>query len=458
MSGYQHFEYVYNALRHGIVDYLLKPINREELNNALEVIISRHQKDLYENNRTRNLERSLQQAQKSLVTRYLNDIIGGRAQDLTTENLELYGLDWHRDRYGCFALRVDTAHYEDFVSATIESAVSKMESQIRQLSCDAISPPLLQIRDSSIFCLYNYDSLHPDAMQKYYDTVLSTANCVAAMFPEMHVTMGIGRSCASLSDLPRATEDAIQAVRSRIMLGVDRIIYAETLNSSSSAVEALVEGRWPELWQTLQTCDQSSFSELLSSLIFDEAVTTSPIGPHTLTIALLRQFCLANSEDPLNGFDAKQFAAELTGQLSHIWNRRQLCRMLDDAFADYIRCLKNVKAKRSTSPSSAPRNILPHTANLPARSMRWPPTSTSAPPISVRSSKNASASASTAMSLPQSWMSPNNCSNRATIPSKPSPFRSDIKTSNISESCLSSRSVSRRAATALFTDDWSFAL
>ena len=121
VSGYQHFEYVHNALRHGIVDYLLKPINREELNNALEVIISRHQKDLYENNRTRNLERSLQQAQKSLVTRYLNDIIGGRAQNLTTENLELYGLDWHRDRYGCFALRVDTAHYEDFVSATIES-------------------------------------------------------------------------------------------------------------------------------------------------------------------------------------------------------------------------------------------------------------------------------------------------------------------------------------------------
>ena len=165
------------------------------------------------------------------------------------------------------------------------------------------------------------------------------------MFPEMHVTIGIGRSCASLSDLPRATEDAIQAVRSRIMLGVDRIIYAETLTSSSSAVEALVEGRWPELWQTLQTCDQSSFSELLSSLIFDEAVTTSPIGPHTLTIALLRQFCLANSEDPLNGFDAKQFAAELTGQLSHIWNRRQLCRMLDDAFADYIRCLKKCESE-----------------------------------------------------------------------------------------------------------------
>lgn len=117
-----------------------------------------------------------------------------------------------------------------------------MESQIRQLSCDAISPPLLQIRDSSIFCLYNYDSLHPDAMQKYYDTVLSTANCVAAMFPEMHVTMGIGRSCASLSDLPRATEDATQAVRSRIMLGVDRHHLRRNAQQLLLAVEALVEG------------------------------------------------------------------------------------------------------------------------------------------------------------------------------------------------------------------------
>lgn len=35
VSGYRHFEYAHSALRYGVTDYLLKPINADELNHAL---------------------------------------------------------------------------------------------------------------------------------------------------------------------------------------------------------------------------------------------------------------------------------------------------------------------------------------------------------------------------------------------------------------------------------------
>ena len=35
ISGYKYFEYAYSALKYGVIDYLLKPIEKEQLNGVL---------------------------------------------------------------------------------------------------------------------------------------------------------------------------------------------------------------------------------------------------------------------------------------------------------------------------------------------------------------------------------------------------------------------------------------
>ncbi|MEG2731993.1 MAG: response regulator, partial [Clostridium sp.] len=42
ISGYRHFEYAQNAIRYGVGDYLLKPIKKDELMDALKRIGERY--------------------------------------------------------------------------------------------------------------------------------------------------------------------------------------------------------------------------------------------------------------------------------------------------------------------------------------------------------------------------------------------------------------------------------
>lgn len=43
ISGYRHFEYAQSAIKYGVSDYLLKPIQKEELCSTLEKMRRRYQ-------------------------------------------------------------------------------------------------------------------------------------------------------------------------------------------------------------------------------------------------------------------------------------------------------------------------------------------------------------------------------------------------------------------------------
>ena len=49
ISGYKEFEYARTALKYGVEDYLLKPVNETELNQILKKVCSEHNQMLSEN-------------------------------------------------------------------------------------------------------------------------------------------------------------------------------------------------------------------------------------------------------------------------------------------------------------------------------------------------------------------------------------------------------------------------
>ena len=65
VSGYSDFEYVQKSLRLGAVDYLLKPINREELRECLEKIEQKYKDATAEEENLKSIHRELDR--KSVV-------------------------------------------------------------------------------------------------------------------------------------------------------------------------------------------------------------------------------------------------------------------------------------------------------------------------------------------------------------------------------------------------------
>ncbi|MCI8512382.1 MAG: response regulator [Lachnospiraceae bacterium] len=78
ISGYRHFEYAQNALRFGIVDYLLKPIDRQQLNEVLEKtcrLLDKKQQTRQLNDRAKQI---VENEYRRKQLQFLRDVLDGK--------------------------------------------------------------------------------------------------------------------------------------------------------------------------------------------------------------------------------------------------------------------------------------------------------------------------------------------------------------------------------------------
>lgn len=92
ISGYRHFEYAQNALRFGIVDYLLKPIDRQQLNEVLEktcLQLEKKENSRQLNDRARQIvENDYRKKQLQLLKDILDGKFSGKAALLGEEEMK----------------------------------------------------------------------------------------------------------------------------------------------------------------------------------------------------------------------------------------------------------------------------------------------------------------------------------------------------------------------------------
>ena len=74
MSGYTDFEYVQKALRFGVWDYLLKPLQKDELNRILRKLDEKLENHQLEVSRQVSVQDDLEKSMQALRERYLLDV------------------------------------------------------------------------------------------------------------------------------------------------------------------------------------------------------------------------------------------------------------------------------------------------------------------------------------------------------------------------------------------------
>jgi len=89
ITGYKEFEYAHKALRYGVNDYLLKPINEEELNKVLKRI----QAELSQKHEEEeNLNKTVSESKHIIKSKILSNIIQNNDTDLLNEIKNDYNL------------------------------------------------------------------------------------------------------------------------------------------------------------------------------------------------------------------------------------------------------------------------------------------------------------------------------------------------------------------------------
>lgn len=222
ISGYRQFDYAYNALKYDVEDYILKPIDQDELNTTLCKIIKEFRQEASEDH-IRNYH--------SMQLHYLlKGIEHLEERPITIELLNRsYGTNF---RPGCFKMLLAKMDYtigSQPVSMDTSSMVKRM-IEMMQLrfrgSCYTMS---FEARKSGVCVLLNYAPERETGIEADIQELFTSAKNVTDRFNGLNLTFAVSTSSEDPDRLLDLQLECQVAQWSRMAAGINRIIKYESV-------------------------------------------------------------------------------------------------------------------------------------------------------------------------------------------------------------------------------------
>ncbi len=277
ISGYQRFEYAQTAIKYGVKNYLLKPINKEELNHCLENTAS----DI----RAHLLQSEAVPSNKSAREYFLSKLAYKNLDFITytlTDINEKYAYHFSDSCFLLGILKLDDVRH---IYGNSESAFEKIRSLFKRAFgelCSDLEIVLENPELENFVFLLNY----PLVNRARVDIRLTRFRELVASMAKRHKEI-----CVTIAkcELPFSAEGLIQAYRScmamtagRVLLGTNKILTVDEKNRFSEDEKISMEPERYHLSRYVDLLDIEGIREAWVSL-FRSAASRFERSPHKVT-------------------------------------------------------------------------------------------------------------------------------------------------------------------------------
>ena len=198
ISGYRQFEYAYNALKYDVDDYLLKPVEKRELNAVLQKIC----------NAIRHVPGSDADATRirlhtDLMERGIHDEMCSDATSVHEIN-RIYGTRFQNGAFRMVMMKLDFTGDLKRRTEDVSSVISKLCSIGRQaLQSDCYEVVSVEQRDRVLFAV-NYDDALDKNVKKCLMEVYARAKHIIDLFLGFNLTLCVGKRVSQIRCLEEA--------------------------------------------------------------------------------------------------------------------------------------------------------------------------------------------------------------------------------------------------------------
>lgn len=303
LTGYEEFEYAQKAIRLGIDEYVLKPFSAGELAEILSKVKAQLDEEMAAKENVQLLTEHYRKNLPILQSLFLSSLVSRRLQETEIrEKCEHYDLDLSGDRYLVSAVRIDSA------AARRESAESGGEPGKGQASVSLKETNDTQLQ---LFAVFNIAEeivrLQPkDRVFIHHDEVVVISIAESGMkdrlvdrtlqlleeirfsverFLKLTVTIGAGSEVERLSALAGSYEEAAKALDYRVILGGNKVIWIEDVESRQFVPLSLDELKEKELVRCLKVGSDQELTHLLEELF--SAIADSKVSYQDFQVYLL---------------------------------------------------------------------------------------------------------------------------------------------------------------------------
>lgn len=314
LSGYQEFSYARDAVAFGAVEYILKPIDKAQLENALSKAINLIHKEEEEERVRRKLSGYESESKSRAMDRFLDGL--SKEYDFEeSPKTQLASLGIH-----------DQGEYFTVLNMTMddldqkESPLSEQEKRLVKFAVINMIEQVVNGYEGGIvfhkgknICAILH---HPDreACSKLRDEIVQEArNCVRVQTNKT-MTIGLGEIVRGMDQIPKSHADSMQALQRRYFSGKDRVLTNSDVSVKNYKIEDLHDLQ-KSLAKSIISHEKEAASEKIQMMMdiiagISRGVKDSAISYCLSAIAFLKkeisgtgiaiEDTYGNEEDPLN--------------------------------------------------------------------------------------------------------------------------------------------------------------
>ena len=264
VSGYRKFDYAREALKYGVDNYLLKPIDEQELNDALEKMcielgIEKHR--LLPDN-TEKIKTTLQ----SFLARDMkNGTFDGRMITIEEVNRRYYA----EFQPGCFRVICVKIDITDGDAERIDLQLvqnkirEKCMAELEKIHIDTI----VSFELNGVVFTVNYEEDKDSLMRQTAKMVLEYALEVISLFVGLSITVGMGSMRETVCQIVDSYREAEEALIYRIVSKTNKVYVAEELDMPRKE-QYLTESESKELLRCFDPGDPKLFRLIFQKMIY----------------------------------------------------------------------------------------------------------------------------------------------------------------------------------------------
>lgn len=223
ISGYAHFEYAQSAIKFGVGDYLLKPIQKEELRATLQKLGDRcreRQKSMLEAERLRYSTEDVDRLQKRLIL----DLAAQRLAAPTMEQLrQEYHVEVREGQFQVVLLKIDYDP-DQLGPASLDIIWEKAEKIFRGALPPLCYASIMDVQKDCGVAVLNYPQERQAEVRRRCRDGLNQLVAQSPMFGPVTFSVALGQPVGRAEEIPLSLKDAVGAVKERLIEGSGRLL------------------------------------------------------------------------------------------------------------------------------------------------------------------------------------------------------------------------------------------
>ena len=270
ISGYRYFEYAHNALQFGVGYYFLKPVNQEELTNALIKIKEKRLKEAEKLQNEIDIKKQIHMNRDKIHRYFITNIIFNTSRlSFEAENLSSidkinheYQFNFQNGYYQALFVKLDRTGNPVKTEKILES-IDEETKRFLQLSCQELVDT---ITHSGVIIILNYPVIQKENIQKSFIKLYERLSNMVDVFNCFKITFGLSACITDFAHISEIIASAGEAVRYRIREKDKQIIRFDEYHYERVPIQQIVTPERRDVFRSyLETNEIGNIAKLLET-------------------------------------------------------------------------------------------------------------------------------------------------------------------------------------------------